>query len=152
MTAVRRTVALPFALLTLVALAAAAPAAEGEAADPAEPGPPPIHEDADGLLEAMVDSFRAALRDDVEALAESLERVENGTIPLERGTAGRYEPLVAMSRGYRVALDVSAQAARDGDLSTSRKQFYFVYMGCRECHVLARQNGLLANTPLRDGE
>jgi hypothetical protein len=119
--------------------------AEGESS-PAANGP--MHGDPEALENAMVEAFRGALRDDVGMLATALERVQSDCRRLERDTAGDYGPLVDIDRGYHATLDVATDAAKDDDLSVALEQLYFVYVGCRNCHVIARKNGLLPNTPL----
>jgi hypothetical protein len=126
----------------LVVTAAEVPESESVASDA------PVHLDARALENATLEAERATLRDDVEALVPALEEVSKLTRRLEKGAAGRYEPIRGVDRGFHVALDAAIEAARNGDLQGAVSQTHWVTVGCRKCHVEARLNDLLANTPL----
>ena len=119
---------------------------------PAAASDPPVHDDPLALERAMLEAERQVLRDDVEALATALGAIPGLTRRLEKGAAGRYEPIRGVDRGFHVALDAAIEAAEGGDLQEAAQQTYWVSVGCRKCHVAARKNALLPNTPLLQGD
>lgn len=135
---------------TLLATVAAPTEGDGSAPAPASQADA-VHPDAAATEIAMLDAYRAVLRDDVEALHRALRALDGTCRVLAPDGPARLEPLRAIDRGYHATYDAAVEAAAAGDLSGAVEQHYWMTVGCRRCHVIARKEGLLPNRPLMRG-
>ena len=104
-----------------------------------------VHSDPADVEAALLDATLAFVYGDMAAAKGAMDRIEKGCRDLSIGTGPEVpERLVSVSRAFRIRLNVARELAAKEQLKLAREQFFWIQRACRDCHVIARENGLPA--------
>jgi hypothetical protein len=104
------------------------------------------------LEKAVTDVVIACLRENATAAVEAMDRIEGSCRRLSRDEAPAIPgDVILYDQALHTALARSREYARGGHLTNAFDQFVWVMRSCRNCHEMARRNGLLPGTPSTDG-
>jgi len=140
----RKTVAILAFGAVLALVLTGLPAAAEQARRMAEIEPQPLHTDARGMQQAMLEALGAFLDDDAAAARAALDRVELGC---RRALAEEVTVFGSMilgdDRDFHTALTYAREDAGAGELDKAFEDTILILKACRSCHTNAREQGLL---------
>jgi hypothetical protein len=110
----------------------------------------PLHTDKAVVAEAYLAAATAFVHDDLAAAKEALARIAGATRRLMPEESARFgSGIVDYDRAFHATLNATRSFLNQGDGKQAFEQFYYVQMGCRVCHGLARERGLVGPQPSR---
>ncbi len=106
-----------------------------------------LHVDGKALAEALLDVTAALLRDDGKAARLALDRMEEACRRLPPEEAEFFgSGLITLDQALHKVLTGSREYSGAGEVERTFEEFIWVQRTCRQCHALARDEGLLPKT------
>jgi len=109
-----------------------------------ETEPRRVHSDGKALAEALYEVTAALLRDDTKVARAALDRMEEACRRLEPEEVEFFgSGMITLDRALHKVLSGSREYAGAGEVERTFDEFIWVQRTCRQCHTLAREQGLL---------
>ncbi len=106
-----------------------------------------VHSDGKALAAALLEVTAALLRDDAKAARPALDRMEEACRRLPPEEDEFFESgMISLDRALHRVLAGSREYSGAGDAGRTFDEFVWVQRTCRQCHSLAREQGLLPKT------
>ena len=106
-----------------------------------------LHTDGKALAAALLDVTAALLRDDGKAARLALDRMEESSRRLPPEEAESFgSGMITLDRALHKVLSGSREYSGAGEVERTFDEFIWVQRTCRQCHALAREEGLLPKT------
>ena len=103
-----------------------------------------VHSDGKALAEALLEVTAALLRDDAKAARPALDRMEEACRRLPPEEDEFFESgMITLDRALHKVLTGSREYSGAGELERTFDEFIWVQRTCRQCHALAKEQGLL---------
>ena len=112
-----------------------------------ETEPRRVHKNGKALAEGLLEVTAALLRDDAKAARTALDRMEEACrrLPPEEDEFFGSGILI-LDRALHKVLSGSREYSGAGEVERAFDEFVWVQRTCRQCHALAREQGLLPKT------
>ncbi len=108
---------------------------------------PHVHSDGKALAVALLDVTAALLRDDGKAARLALDRMEKACRQLAPEESEDFgSGIITLDRALHKVLSGSREYSGAGEVERTFDEFTWVQRTCRQCHALARDEGLLPKT------
>lgn len=106
-----------------------------------------VHSDGKALAEALMEVTEALLRDDGKTARLALDRMEDACRRLPPEEIEFFgSGMITLDRALHKVLSGSREYSGAGEVERTFDEFIWVQRTCRQCHALARDQGLLPKT------
>ncbi len=103
-----------------------------------------VHSDGKALAEALLEVTAAVLRDDAKTARLALDRMEEACRRLAPEEDEFFDSgIITLDRALHKVLTGSREYSGAGELERTFDEFAWVQRTCRQCHAIAREQGLL---------
>lgn len=129
------------------AVAGAAAAPPGAAASAAPDVKTPLHADAKGLEQGLLDLTLAYSREDIPAVGAGLDRMDAACRKLDDNDTTFPREIVVQDMALHRVLRRGHEVLRDEGLRRFEEITIWMVKSCGRCHTVARREGLLPPKP-----